>query len=29
VWEVKWLHEVETENRLHGDILWLKVVDKF
>jgi hypothetical protein len=27
--ELKWLHETETENRLTGDILWLKVVFKF
>jgi len=27
--EFKWLHETETENRLTGDILWLKVVFKF
>jgi len=27
--ELKWLHEVETENRLKGDIVWLKVVFKF
>jgi len=26
--EFKWLHETETENRLTGDILWLKVVFK-
>jgi hypothetical protein len=29
VFELKWLHEVETENRLQGDIVWLKVVYKF
>jgi hypothetical protein len=29
VWECKWLHEVETHNRLSGDIFWLKIVDKF
>ena len=23
-WEAKWLHEVETENRLQGNIIWLK-----
>lgn len=27
--EIKWLHEVETRNRLEGDYLWLKVVLKF
>ncbi|HVY08352.1 MAG TPA: transporter [Burkholderiales bacterium] len=27
--EVKWLHEVETQNRLEGDIAWLKWVFKF
>jgi len=27
--ELKWLHEVETENRVKGDIVWLKVVFKF
>jgi len=29
VFEFKWLHEVETKNRLEGDILWLKGVFKF
>ena len=29
IFELKWLHEVETENRLEGDIVWLKVVYKF
>ena len=29
VFELKWLHEVETENRLKGDIVWLKAVYKF
>jgi hypothetical protein len=29
IFELKWLHEVETENRLKGDIVWLKVVFKF
>ena len=29
VFEFKWLHEVETKNRLKGDILWLKAVFKF
>jgi hypothetical protein len=27
--ELKWLHEFETENRLKGDIVWLKAVYKF
>jgi len=27
--ELKWLHELETENRLKGDIVWLKAVYKF
>lgn len=27
--ELKWLHEFDTEKRLEGDILWLKVVGKF
>jgi len=27
--ELKWLHEVETQNRLKGDIVWLKAVLKF
>ena len=29
IFELKWLHEVETENRLEGDIVWFKVVYKF
>jgi hypothetical protein len=29
VTELKWLHETETENRLQGDIVWLKAVFKF
>ena len=29
IFELKWLHEVETENRLEGDIVWLKAVYKF
>jgi len=29
LFELKWLHEVETENRLKGDIIWLKAVYKF
>jgi len=29
IFEFKWLHEVETENRLKGDIVWLKAVYKF
>jgi hypothetical protein len=29
VFELKWLHEVETQNRLQGDIAWLKWVFKF
>ena len=29
VFELKWLHEIETENRLEGDIVWLKAVYKF
>ena len=27
--ELKWLHELETQNRLQGDIVWLKAVLKF
>lgn len=27
--ELKWLHEVETENRLKGDIIWFKAIYKF
>jgi hypothetical protein len=27
--ELKWLHEVETQRRLEGDYVWLKVVFKF
>jgi hypothetical protein len=27
--ELKWLHEFDTERRLEGDIVWLKVVGKF
>jgi hypothetical protein len=27
--EVKWLHETDTQNRLQGDIVWLKVIYKF
>ncbi len=27
--EFKWLHETQTENRLKGDIVWLKAVFKF
>jgi hypothetical protein len=29
VFEFKWLHEVQTKNRLKGDILWLKGIFKF
>ena len=29
IFELKWLREVETENRLKGDIVWLKAVFKF
>ena len=29
VFELKWLHEFETKNRLEGDIVWLKAVCKF
>ncbi|MGB3119507.1 MAG: transporter [Verrucomicrobiales bacterium] len=29
VTELKWLHEMETKNRLQGDYVWLKVVLKF
>jgi len=29
VFELKWLHEFETENRLEGNIVWLKAVYKF
>lgn len=27
--EVKWLHEVETKNRLEGDYIWAKIIFKF
>ena len=27
--ELKWLHETDTEKRLEGDLLWMKVVFKF
>ena len=27
--ELKWLHEVEAQNRLEGDYIWLKVIFKF
>ena len=27
--ELKWLHEFDTQNRLKGDIVWLKAVFKF
>jgi hypothetical protein len=27
--EVKWLHELETRNRLEGDIVWFKLAAKF
>ncbi len=27
--EIKWLHEVETRNRLAGDFVWLKAILKF
>ena len=27
--EVKWLHELETTNRLEGDIVWFKLLAKF
>ena len=27
--QLKWLHEVQTENKLQGDTLWLKAVYKF
>ena len=27
--EAKWLHELETRNRLEGDIVWFKLVAKF
>jgi hypothetical protein len=29
VFELKWLHEFDTENRLQGDIVWFKAVYKF
>ena len=29
VFELKWLNEVDTENRLEGDIVWFKAVYKF
>jgi hypothetical protein len=29
IFELKWLHEVETENRLKGDIVWFKAVFRF
>ena len=27
--EVKWLHEMETRNRLEGDYIWFKLIFKF
>lgn len=27
--EVKWLHETDTQNRLRGDVVWLKAVYRF
>lgn len=27
--ELKWLHEVETKNRLQGDYVWMKIICKF
>jgi hypothetical protein len=27
--ELKWLHETDTEKRLEGELVWLKVVCKF
>jgi hypothetical protein len=29
VWELKWLHEIETEKRMQGDVGWLKAVYKW
>ncbi|MGO8738884.1 SphA family protein [Rhodoblastus sp.] len=29
IWEAKWLHETDTQNRLQGNIYWLKIVSKF
>jgi hypothetical protein len=29
IWELKWLHETQTENRMQGNAGWLKVVYKF
>jgi hypothetical protein len=29
VLEAKWLTELDTENRVEGDIIWLKAVYKF
>jgi hypothetical protein len=29
IWELKWLHETDTVNRLQGNIGWLKAVYKF
>ena len=29
IWEIKWLHEVQTQNRLQGNIAWLKAVLEF
>ncbi len=29
IWELKWLHEVQTEDRLQGNLFWLKAVYKF
>jgi len=29
VGELKWLHEMETKNRLEGDYVWLKIICKF
>jgi hypothetical protein len=29
IYELKWLHETETQNRMKGDIVWFKAVFKF
>ena len=29
VLEAKWLNEMDTKNRVKGDIIWLKAVYKF
>jgi len=29
VWELKWIDEVQTHDRLQGSTLWFKVLSKF